>query len=88
MSVSAAVERDLVLFEERLEGVSDSSLAAAALALAAELDDEGNSATSKSMCARELREHMDRLRALLPPEQEEDDELAKLRARDSAASTG
>lgn len=62
-SVVEAVARDL----ERLGGdVADSALAATALALAAEIDG-ANSATSKSMCARELRETMALLREQAPP---------------------
>jgi hypothetical protein len=53
MSVADATRRDLV----RLGGEAEEcSLAAVALALAAELDDQENSATSKSMIAREYRE--------------------------------
>lgn len=64
MSVVGAVRRDL----ERLgDEASGSALAATALALAAELDDAENSATSKSMCARALNETMASLRELAPP---------------------
>ena len=54
MSVVDAVTRDL----ESLGDLKDSALAASALELAAAVDAPDNSATSKSMCARELREHM------------------------------
>lgn len=76
--VEAAVLRDLEAFGD----LRDSSLAAAALALARELDSPGNSATSKSMCARALRESLDRLRELVPDEPEADklDELSAKRA--------
>lgn len=76
-SVVAAVERDLIALGPEL---ADSSLAAAALALAKEIDSSGNSATSKSMCARALLETMDRLRALAPP-QEAADKLDDLKQR-------
>ena len=66
--VTEAVERDL----ERFGALKDGALAAAALAMARELDDVGNSATSKSMCARALRELLDRLAELAPPEREAD----------------
>lgn len=69
MSVVEAVERDL----EKLGGdLKDSAMAASALALARELDDPSNSATSKSMCARSLMDTMDRLRQLAPPRREVD----------------
>jgi broad specificity phosphatase PhoE len=44
-----------------------SSHAATALALAAEIDSAGNSATSKSMCAKVLLETLAKLRELSPP---------------------
>lgn len=72
--------------------LATSALAASALALAREIDNAGNSATSKSMCARELREHMEQLRSLIPTDQEADelDDLARRRearrARSAAAS--
>jgi len=79
--VTAAVRRDLVEIGKRSKGLADSTLAASALALAAELDDR-NSATSKSMCAKELRETIAALWAQCPAEEEADgiDELAKRRA--------
>ncbi len=60
---------------------------ASALALARELDVK-NSATSKSMCARALREAMDRLRELAPPAERADrlDELAGRRKRRRSAA--
>jgi hypothetical protein len=69
------------------EVVAGSALAASALVLAAELDSPGNSATAKSMCARALREALDRLRELVPVEGEED-ELDGLRARRAARIAG
>jgi hypothetical protein len=56
--------------------------AAAAMALAAEIDSEHNSATSKSMCARELRETLGHLRDLIPtvPADDKLDKLSKARA--------
>lgn len=63
-----AVRRDVAELERRLKGIKDSALAATALALAAEIDDPGNSATSKSMCARALTETLDRLVELAPVE--------------------
>jgi pyruvate/2-oxoglutarate dehydrogenase complex dihydrolipoamide acyltransferase (E2) component len=76
--VVAAVKRDLA----DMGAVGRSALAASALALARELDNPENSATSKSMCAKALIETMDRLRAQAPPKKENDrlDELAARRA--------
>jgi hypothetical protein len=58
------------------------SLAAAAVALAREMDDPDNSATSKSMCGKALLETMKRLRELSPPAKKETplDELSRQRA--------
>jgi uncharacterized membrane protein len=83
MSVADATRRDLV----RLGGEAEEcSLAAVALALAAELDDQENSATSKSMIAREYRETMAVLRAMVPPKPEEDEvERARKRRADRLA---
>jgi hypothetical protein len=66
---------------QQTSGLATSGLAALALALAREMDDD-NSATSKSMCAGQLRETLDRLRELAPGAEEADefDELAAQRA--------
>ena len=81
--VVAAVERDLTAFRRRSPEIADSALAAAALVLAERMDNPRNSATSVSMCARALKETMDRLRELLPPVQEADrlDDLASRRQK-------
>jgi hypothetical protein len=80
--VAAAVERDLAEIRRRDSDLADSALAASALTLACELDKPGNSATSKSMCARVLVDTLDRLRELAPPDEENDglDDLARKRA--------
>lgn len=78
--VEAAVERDLKALPADLR---TSGLAESALALARELDQAGNSATSKAMCARALSETLEKLLALKPPE-EEVDQLDQLSARRSA----
>lgn len=90
MSVEAAVEKDLAAIRVRDEALADSALAASALVLARELDDPGNSATSKSMCARALQDHLERLRELLPPKREKDraDEIAERRKRRLARAAG
>jgi hypothetical protein len=69
--------------------LAESSLAATALALAFELDHPGNSATSKSMCARALNETMAKIRELAPPADEQDgvDELVDAR-REAARGGG
>lgn len=77
MSVEAAVARDLKQFGREAR---DSALAATALALAAELDDPSNSATSKSMCAKSMVDVLRELRAVAPPKREADD-LDDLTAR-------
>jgi hypothetical protein len=82
MAVVDAVERDLVRLKRRDAALAESALAESALVLARELDSAQNSATSKSMCARALREVLDRLNELAPVEEETDsvDELEARRA--------
>jgi hypothetical protein len=83
MSVVKSVEADLRDLAKRDKQLAKSGLAASALALAGEMDDPGNSATSKAMCARALAETFDRLRALAPAAQEKD-RIDELSARRSA----
>lgn len=81
-----AVEQDVAALGALPAG--SAAIVASAFALARELDDK-NSATSKSMCARALREAMDRLRELAPqtPQTDALDELANRRsARRAKAS--
>jgi hypothetical protein len=66
LSVVEAVEADLA--ESPL---AKSAMAATALALAREIDAPGNSATSKSMCAKALVDVLREMRALAPPAEEE-----------------
>jgi hypothetical protein len=80
VSVVAAVERELVSLPSVLR---EGALAAAAVALAEILDDVHNSATSRSMVAKELRETLASLRALAPPV-ERKDELSELRSARAA----
>jgi hypothetical protein len=87
-SVQAAVLSELEAMPENLR---QSALAATALAMARELDDPENSATSKSMCAGKLIDATEKLRALVPDETEQTrlDEIAQRReqrlARQSAS---
>ena len=76
MSVVDAVTRELEALSAQ-----ESALGAAALVLAEQLDDPENSATSKSMCAKELAATLREIRALAPPKKQEDrvDEFAKRR---------
>ncbi len=85
--VVEATQRDLDGMPDR---VSRSGLAAVALALARELEDPFNSATSKSMCAKALMDALAALRALAPPNREADgvDDIAERRARRRAAVGG
>lgn len=87
-SVAGAVRRDLAGLAERDEGLASSTLAMSALRLAELMDDAENSATSRSMCGRELRDTLDRLRELAPKEESKDglDDLsARREARRAAA---
>lgn len=63
MSVVEAVARELAALPD---GLGESGLAAAALALAESVDDPSTRPTAKAMCARELRETMSQLRQLAP----------------------
>lgn len=80
-TVVEAAEHDVASVRERDRELGDSALAAATIALAYEIEHPYNSATSKSMCAREMRDTLDRLRELVPPAAREDgiDELKKHR---------
>jgi hypothetical protein len=82
LTVVAAVERDLKLLRKRAPVLAVSPLAAAALVLAAQLDDSRGSATSKAMCAKGLAELLRELRELAPPLVEGDsiDDLASRRS--------
>lgn len=85
VSVVDAVNRDLAKLPKEWR---DSTFAASALALATEMDSPSNSATSKSMCAKALKETMDRLWELAPPKKERDglDDLAARRAKRRGAA--
>src|SRR4051794_21630964 len=82
-----AVQRDLAAIAKLDKDLARSGLAASALALAKELDNPENSATSKSMCARALTEQLDHLRELAPDE-EKGDKLDDLSARRAARLAG
>lgn len=86
--VVAAVERDIALIRKRDAALADSALAASAVALAYEMQDPFNSATSKSMCAGKLHDALKELRDLCPPEKETDavDELGARREERRAAA--
>jgi hypothetical protein len=93
MTVVDAVARELAALRERAPDLADSAIAASAAALARELDDPENSATSKSMCAKALADAMTKLREWAPPIEKKDglDELrtrrtARRRAAGGAAS--
>jgi thioredoxin-like negative regulator of GroEL len=64
------------------ERVRNGALAASALELARQMDAPGNSATSKSMCAKAHSDIVARLAEMAPPKREEDriDELGARRA--------
>jgi hypothetical protein len=71
-AVEAGVKRDIAEIARRDPKLSKSGLAASAIVLAQSLDDSTNSATSKAMSARALREALDRLRELAPPVEQPD----------------
>jgi hypothetical protein len=90
VSVADATERDLALFEARKPGISESALAASARALAERIDNPRTAATAFAMIAREHRDHMEQLRAMLPPEQVKDkvSDLAAAREARRARAAG
>jgi hypothetical protein len=80
-AVEKATRADIALIAATDPRLAASGLAATALALSRELDDAGNSATSKSMCAKALMDALDRLRELAPPQKEESELERKRRER-------
>lgn len=60
---------DLAALAERDQDLAGSALGMTALTLAYEMANPNNSATSKAMCAGQLRDTLARLRELAPPEQ-------------------
>ena len=79
----SSVEESTERYLKSLPGdLGDSPYAAAALAMAREMDGH-NSATSKSNCAARHMEILDRLRELAPPERKKDglDDLGARRAK-------
>lgn len=62
-----ATLRDLDALRERDPELADSALGMTALTLAYEMANPSNSATSKAMCAGQLRDTLARLRELAPP---------------------
>lgn len=91
VSLVDAVGRDVAALVVRAPALRDSALVAVALALAAEVDRPGNSATSKSLCARCVVDAMERLREMAPPVALDDavDDLASRRSeRQARAAAG
>lgn len=90
VSVSDAVLAELERLAVKHPELASSPLAMSVLAMAREIDDPGNSATSKSMCQARLVESLDRLRELIPTEEEGDalDELSARRATRIAGRSG
>lgn len=88
-NVESAVLRDLDGLAILAPELARSTLAATAVALAREIDSSRNSATSKSMCARELREAMNRLLELAPAPETNDriDQLGAETRRKLAGGT-
>ena len=80
-----ATLQEIAEIEERSPGVGSSPFAAAALALAYELDNPFNSATAKGTCSRSLAELFDRLGAR-SPEPPEVSPLDAIRAKRERAA--
>lgn len=81
LSAVETVEADLAEIAKRDPRLARSTYAAAALAMARELDNASNSATSKSMCEARMVAAMDRLLELAPAAERKDnvDELKQRR---------
>jgi hypothetical protein len=88
--VVGALKADLAIMGRAAPELAESSLAATALALARAIDAPRTSPTAMSMCARELRELLDRLRELMPEGEERDrlDDLSARRATRVAGGAG
>lgn len=85
-TVLAAVDRDIAVIAGRDRSVAGSTLAATVRALARVMDDPDTSATAKSLCAKALRDTLDRLMELAPINRSDRlDELARKRERRRAA---
>ena len=82
LTVTGAVARQLERIAKVDEDLASSPLAMTMRALAAEIDNPANSATSKSMCAKALEDIDATLRELTPAGEESDalDDLARARA--------
>lgn len=89
-TVIEGAEREVSAIRKRDPELAKSALAASAVALAYEIEHPYNSATSKSNCAKEMRDTLDRLRELAPEEEKEDDldDLGKRRAARLARPSG
>jgi hypothetical protein len=83
-SVVEAVRRELAAIGKLDAALSTGAEAMTALSLARELDDAGNSATSKSMCARALTETLVELRKRAPEAKREKSKVDELRERRDA----
>lgn len=85
--VIEAIEREIESWRGASPKLADSTYAATAVALAYEVENPWNSATSKAYCAKELRETMTLLRAMLPADEKKDgiDDLERRRAERLAA---
>lgn len=89
LNVIEAAEREVEAIRKHDTDLADSALAASTVALAYEIANPYNSATSKSMCAREMRDTLDRLRELAPEEDHADslDELKQRRSERQAKAS-
>ncbi len=86
--VEKATRHDLAALRKLDPALADGGAAAAAVAMAREIDDGENSATSKSMCTAKLIGILADLRALAPPERKVDsiDRIAAQREKRQAAA--
>jgi hypothetical protein len=78
-SSTEAAEGDVAKIRERDRAVGESVVAATMLAMAQEVDDPFNSATSKAQCAKELRQAFESLLEQSPEPPAEEGDLERLR---------
>jgi hypothetical protein len=86
-TVREGLELDLQAWEAQSPGISSSSLARLAVALATGIDVEAKSLTAKANAANALRSVLSDLRELLPPAEEADD-VDELQARRAKRTSG
>lgn len=79
--VVAATEREIAAIRTRDAALAEGAIAASAVAMAYQMQNPYNSATSVSMCAGKLHDAITTLRELAPPAEKESDGIDDLTAK-------